>query len=184
MNETLTVVTNGFSDDTDNHGLQLVLISLDEAYATSLVKGIKAFDQICESLDLGRVAEVLVEDERAIYTEMDEEEGLDDDFTGAFGLLKRSVPVPSQSEQITHSFLVVLRDHVMWQGHTRESSIIHSQTIPLDFLEAVAAGERAEAARLASRRKRFDEEGRAVYYHDEAARDGEERSSERRGTRE
>lgn len=168
LNETIRVVTNAFSDDTDNHGLTLVVINLDKTYAQKLVEAIVAFEQIYLGSGLvsglGQVAEILIEDDRAIYTGMDEDEGLEDDFPGAFGLLKESVLLPVQNEQIMHSYLVVMRGHVMWQGRTGASSFINSQALPLDFLEVVAAGKRGEAERLAARRKRFDEEGRAHYY--------------------
>lgn len=164
MSETITVISNAFSEDVESHGLTLFLVTLDGAYAAKLVSAIRAFGTLYRGIDLGEVSRVLIKDTRAVFTEEDEEAGITDDFTGDFGILKTGIAVPACSFQIAKSYLVVTPDYVCWEAHTRDHSVVESQALPLDFLERVAEGDREGAERLARRRKSFDERGRAVYH--------------------
>lgn len=164
MSETITVISNAFSEDVESHGLTLFLVTLDGAYAAKLVSAIRSFDTLYRGIDLGEISRVLIRDAKAVFTEEDEEAGINDNFDGAFGILKADVQVPANSFQIAKSFLVITPDHAIWEAHTRDFSVVESQALPLDFLERVAEGDAEGAARLARRRKSFDERGRAVYH--------------------
>lgn len=157
----VNVITTGFSAETENHGIQIVVVSLDRVYAGKLARAVRAFDSVFAGSDLGEVSEVVIQDGAAIFTGYDEERGLNDDYTGDFGVLAADVELP-ESEAMKSKHLVVQRGGVLWTGLTYCNSTVESQLLPLDFLDAVARGDRDEAVRIASLRRPRGGEGDAA----------------------
>lgn len=146
------VITNAFSQDTDNHGITYVVVTLGAELAARLALAVRGLPAALSVAGLGEADEILFPDAHAVYvtSEAFDESGLEE-FAGEFGLLVAGDESPA-GEEMASSHVVVQSTGVFWTGRTTGGSIVDSQLLPLDFLERVAAGDRDGAERLASSR--------------------------------